>query len=70
MNAAGPALPTIVWTPVGLVVLWLLIGVLAAREFIRVSAPSAVRLLHLLTLASWPLLVLTLEFVIARFVVL
>src|SRR5262249_40455705 len=70
LNTAGPALPSIVWTPVGLAVLWLLIVVLAAREFIRVCAPASVRLVHLLTLASWPLLVLTLEFVIARFVVL
>ena len=70
MNPAGPALPTVVWTPLGLAVLWLLIVVLAAREFTRVCAPGSVRLLRLLTLASWPLLILTLEFVIARFVVL
>jgi O-antigen/teichoic acid export membrane protein len=70
ITTAGPSLPTIVWTPVALAVLWLLIVVLAAREFTRLCAPGSARLLRLLTLVSWPLLVLALEFVIARFVAL
>ena len=70
MNQAGEAAPGSVWTPLGLAVLWLLIMVLAVREFARVGAPVPARLLRLLTVASWPLLVLTLGIVIARFVVL
>jgi O-antigen/teichoic acid export membrane protein len=58
------------WTSLGLAVLCLLIVVLTVREFARVGAPVSARLLRLLTVASWPLLVLTLGIVVARFVVL
>jgi hypothetical protein len=44
--------------------------VLAAREFIRVSVPAAVRFIRPLTLASLPLLVALLVIVAERFVVL
>ena len=70
MNQACGAAPGSVWMLLGLAVLWLLIMALAVREFARVGAPVSARLLRVLTLASWPLLVLTLGIVIARFVVL
>ena len=45
----------------------MLIGVLAVREFLRVSRPQAMRLIHPLTVASVPLLVLVLADVVLRF---
>jgi hypothetical protein len=51
----------------GLVLLFALIGVLMAREFLRVAQPRATRLIHPLTVASVPLLVLVLGDVILRF---
>jgi hypothetical protein len=58
------------WTPVGLVVAGLLLLVLLAREFIRVSGTAAVRLIRPLTLVSLPLIILLLAVVVERFVVL
>lgn len=46
------------------------IGVLAAREFARIGRPAAQRLVRPLTLASYPLLVLTLAVVVVRFALL
>ncbi len=70
MNASGSPVAATIWTPIGLAVLGLLLLVLLAREFIRVSAPAAVRFIRPLTLASLPLLVALLLIVAERFVVL
>jgi hypothetical protein len=51
----------------GLVVLFTLIAVLMAREFLRVARPRATRLIRPLTVASVPLLVLVLGDVVLRF---
>jgi hypothetical protein len=58
------------WTPVGLVVLALLLAILVAREFIRVCGPARGRLVRPLTWASLPLLVALLAVVAERFVLL
>jgi hypothetical protein len=68
--AGGQGVRATIWTPAGLAVLALLLLVLLAREFIRVSGRAAVRFIRLLTLASLPLLVLLLVVVAERFVVL
>lgn len=70
MTAAGPATSATIWTPIGLAVLMLLLLVLLAREFIRVSRPAAVSVIRPLTWASLPLLVAVLAIVAERFVVL
>ena len=70
MKARGAPGGGTIWTPVGLAVLVVLLLVLAAREFIRVSVPVAVRFIRPLTLASLPLLVALLVIVAERFVVL
>jgi hypothetical protein len=57
------------WTPIGLIALGLLLIVLPAREYIRVSVPAAVRFIRPLTLASLPLIVLLLAVVVERFIV-
>ena len=64
-HASYPVVPDVA----ELCVLLLLIAVLVVREFIRIGigGPSASRLIRPLTLASWPLLVLTTLAVIARF---
>jgi hypothetical protein len=64
--AAGPAHHATTWTVDGLILLWLLMALLAAREFVRVFRPAA-RLIRPLTLASLPLLVLVLGVVLLRF---
>jgi hypothetical protein len=51
----------------GLILLFVLIGVLTVREFCRVGLPQAKRFIHPLTVASVPLLVLVLGDVILRF---
>jgi hypothetical protein len=50
----------------GLIVLWLLIALLGAREFIGITRPAA-RLIRPLTLASLPLLVLLAGVIALRF---
>ena len=71
MTGGGQGVRATIWTPVGLAVLGLLLLVLLAREFIRVSGrPAAVRFIRPLTLTSLPLLVLLLVIVAERFVVL
>jgi hypothetical protein len=70
VNAVGQQVRSTIWTPIGLAVLGLLLLVLLAREFIRVSVPAAIRFIRPLTLASWPLLVLLLAVVALRFVLL
>jgi hypothetical protein len=64
-GASYPVLPN----AAELCVLLLLIAVLMVREFIRigVGGPAASRLIRPLTLASWPLLMLTTVAVVARF---
>jgi hypothetical protein len=69
LGANGPAVRSTPWTPVGLVILSLLLLVLVAREFVRVCL-DAPRLTRLLTLASLPMLTLFFVVVIMRFVVL
>ena len=63
----GRGSPTTIVSVLGLVLLFTLIGVLMAREFLRVAQPRATRLIHPLTVASVPLLVLVLGDVILRF---
>ena len=70
MATGGQAVRATIWTPIGLAVLGLLLFVLLAREFIRVSGSAAVRYIRPLTLASLPLLVLLIAIVAERFVVL
>ncbi len=71
MTSGGQGVRATIWTPVGLAVLGLLLLVLLAREFIRVSGrPAAGRFIRPLTLTSLPLLVLLLVVVAERFVVL
>lgn len=68
--AGGQAVQATIWTPIGLAVLGLLLLVLLAREFIRVSGRAAVRYIRPLTLASLPLLAALFVIVIERFIVL
>ena len=71
MTGGGQGVRATIWTPVGFAVLGLLLLVLLAREFIRVSGrAAAVRFIRPLTLTSLPLLVLLLVIVAERFVVL
>ena len=67
MAAAAPHSYT--WTRVGLVVFWLLLALIAAREFIRLWRPSA-GVIRVLWLASMPLLVLLVGDIFLRFAVL
>jgi hypothetical protein len=69
LGANTPAVRSTLWTPVGLVILSLLLLVLVAREFVRVCL-DAPRLNRLLLQASLPLLALFIVVVIIRFVVL
>jgi hypothetical protein len=55
------------WTRAGLIVFWLLLVLLAARQFIRLWRPSA-RTIRVLWLASLPLLVLLVGDIVIRFV--
>jgi hypothetical protein len=70
LGAGGQAVQATSWTPIGLAVLGLLLLVLLAREFIRVSGRAAVRYIRPLTLASLPLLAALFVIVIERFIVL
>jgi hypothetical protein len=63
----GRGSPTTIVSVLGLVLLFTLIAVLMAREFLRVAQPRATRLIHPLTVASVPLLVLVLGDVVLRF---
>jgi hypothetical protein len=56
------------WTPVGIVVLALLLLVLLTREYIRVAVPAAGRLIRPLTWVSLPMIVLLLAVVVERFI--
>jgi hypothetical protein len=69
LGVNGPAVRSTLWTPVGLIILSLLLLVLVAREFVRVCL-DAPRLARLLTLTSLPMLALFIVVVIMRFVVL
>ena len=59
--------PTTILSIAGLILAFLLIGVLAVREFARLCFPLASWLIRPLTAASVPLLVLVLGDVILRF---
>jgi hypothetical protein len=63
----GRGSPTTIVSVLGLVLLFTLIAVLTAREFLRVARPRATRLIRPLTVASVPLLVLVLGDVVLRF---
>jgi hypothetical protein len=63
----GRGSPTTIVSVLGLVLLFTLIAVLMAREFLRVVRPRATRLIRPLTVASVPLLVLVLGDVVLRF---
>jgi O-antigen/teichoic acid export membrane protein len=69
VRAAGVAHSASTWNVAGVILLWLLMALLAAREFLRVGRGAA-RLIRPLTLASVPLLVLLLGVVLVRFVAL
>jgi hypothetical protein len=66
-SAGGPAGHSAIWRIAGLVLLFLLMAVLAAREFMRVCLPASAHLIRPLTMASVPLLALMLDVVILRF---
>jgi O-antigen/teichoic acid export membrane protein len=68
-HPAGAAHPASTWNVAGVIAAWLLMALLAAREFIRVGRGAA-RLTRPLTLASLPLLVLVASVVVVRFVTL
>jgi len=63
----GRGSPTTIVSVLGLILLFVLIAVLTAREFCRVSGPQARRFIRPLTVASVPLLVLVLGDMILRF---
>ena len=63
----GKPSPTTILSVAGLILLYLLIVMLAVREFCRVLSPLASRRTRPLTVASVPLLVLVLGDVILRF---
>jgi hypothetical protein len=69
VGSPGPVARPTLWTPAGLIILCLLLLVLTAREFIRVSL-DAPRLIRLLTLVSLPMLTVFVGVVIMRFIVL
>jgi Polysaccharide biosynthesis C-terminal domain len=68
-NTAGPSLHVPLWASAGAIVLWLLLALLTAREFIRVWRPAA-PLIRRLTLTSVPLLLLLMSIIVLRFWVL
>jgi O-antigen/teichoic acid export membrane protein len=68
-GAGGPARHLPLRASAGPIVLWLLLALLATREYSRVRRPDA-RLIRLLTLASAPLLLLLVGIIIERFVTL
>ena len=65
--AGGRGSPTTIVSVLGLIMLFVLIAVLAVREYCRVCLPQASRVIHALAVASVPLLVLVLGDVILRF---
>jgi hypothetical protein len=65
-SSAGHAQQANSWNVAGLIVLWLLIALLGAREFLGITRPAA-RLIRPLTLASLPLLVLLAGVIALRF---
>lgn len=64
---AGHPRATTIVSITGLILLWVLIAVLATREFLRVCLPLASRMTHRLTVAAMPLLVLVVGDVFLRF---
>ena len=68
VGSTAPAPHRFAWTEAGVVVLWLLLGLIAMIEFTRLWRPSA--RLRLLWIASLPLFVLLLSDIALRFAVL
>ncbi len=66
MVTAGPVLHVPFWASAGVILLWLLLALLAAREFLRICRPAD-RLIRPLTLASAPLLLLVVGVILLRF---
>jgi hypothetical protein len=68
LSVAGPTLPANGWNVAAVILLWATLGLLAAREFIRVHRPGSA-LIRRCTLASLPLLTLLTAAVLLRFVI-
>jgi hypothetical protein len=66
LSVAGPAVRPAGWSAAGVVLLWLALVLLAAREFIRVCRKGA-RLIRSITLVSLPLLALLAMVIALRF---
>jgi hypothetical protein len=69
LSTAAVAPHRFTWSRAGLIVFWLLLALLLARELIRLWRPSAV-VIRLIWLASIPLGLLLLGDIVLRFVVL
>jgi hypothetical protein len=70
LSTASPPGPGTIWTPIGVVVLIVLMLVLTAREYVRVCLGAPRRIIRALTITSLPLLVAFLVVLIMRFIVL
>jgi len=69
LTVAGPALGPVGWNFAGVILFWLALALLTAREFIRVCRPGD-RLIRPCTLASLPLLALLAAVIVLRFTML
>jgi hypothetical protein len=69
LSVAGPALGPVDWNAAGVVLFWLVLALLMAREFMRAYRPGA-RLIRPCTLASLPLLALLAVVIVLRFALL
>ncbi len=67
LSVSGPTLRASGWNVAGVIVLWLVLGLLAARELLRVYRP-ATWLIRPCTLASLPLLTFLVTVIVVRFV--
>jgi hypothetical protein len=67
LDVFGPTLPSSPWNVVAVVLLWAVLALLTACEFIRVYRPGS-RLVRRCTLASLPLLTLLVTAILLRFV--
>jgi hypothetical protein len=70
LSTGSPPTRFTIWTPIGLVVLILLLLVLTAREYVRVCLGAPRRIIRALTISSLPLLVAFIIVIIMRFRVL
>jgi len=69
LSVAGPALRSISWNVPGIALFWLVLGLLAVREFVRIYRPAS-RLIRPCTLVSVPLLALLAAVIVLRFTML